>query len=72
MDLRNGHTGFVVSDMDRSMAFYRDILGCPVVDDVEREGEYIETMVGVPEARVRTVFLDVYGHTLELVQYLSG
>ena len=72
MDLAIGHTGFVVSDMDRSVAFYRDILGFPVVDDVEREGEYIEAMLDVPGARVRTVFLDAYGHTLELVEYLSG
>jgi len=72
MELSIGHTGFVVSDMDRSVAFYRDTLGFPVVDDVEREGAYVATMVGVPGAKVRTVFLDACGHTVELVQYLSG
>lgn len=72
MELAIGHTGFVVSDMERSLALYRDTLRFTVVDDVERAGEYIETMVGVPGARVRTVFLDVGGHTLELVQYLTA
>jgi catechol 2,3-dioxygenase-like lactoylglutathione lyase family enzyme len=72
MDISIGHTGFVVSDMDRSLAFYRDILGFPVLDDVVREGDYIGTMVGVPGARVRTVFVDACGHTVELVQYLTG
>ena len=72
MDLSIGHTGFVVSDMERSVAFYRDVMGFPVVDDVEREGDYIESMLDVPGARVRTVFIDVCGHTLELVEYLSG
>jgi lactoylglutathione lyase len=72
MDVSIGHTGFVVSDMDRSLNFYRDLLGFTVVDDVQREGEYLETMVGVPGARVRTVFLDACGHPIELVQYLSG
>jgi catechol 2,3-dioxygenase-like lactoylglutathione lyase family enzyme len=72
MDLSIGHTGFVVSDMDRSVSFYRDILGFEVLDDVVREGDYIEAMVGVPGARVRTVFIDACGHTVELVEYLSG
>jgi catechol 2,3-dioxygenase-like lactoylglutathione lyase family enzyme len=72
MELSIGHTGFVVSDMESSLAFYCDILGLPVVDDVQREGDYIATMVSVPGARVRTVFLDACGHTVELVQYLSG
>jgi catechol 2,3-dioxygenase-like lactoylglutathione lyase family enzyme len=72
MDLAIGHTGFVVSDMERSLSFYRDILGFSVVDDVEREGEYIATMSGVARAHVRTAFIDACGHTVELVQYLSG
>lgn len=71
MDLAVGHTGFVVSDMGRSLAFYRDILGFAVEQDVERTGQYIEEMVRIPGARVRTVVLNAHGHLLELVQYRS-
>ena len=30
-----GHTGITVSDMDRSIRFYRDLLGCEVSDPVQ-------------------------------------
>ena len=49
------HTSFSVTDMDRSLAFYRDLLGMRVTLDLERTGEYIEQVVGFPDARLRIV-----------------
>ncbi len=32
------HAGFTVSDMDRSIAFYRDVLGLRVIYDSGQDG----------------------------------
>jgi lactoylglutathione lyase len=63
-----------VSDMDRSLAFYRDLLGMVLVLDIERSGEYIEQVVGFPGARLRIVGLKLptgSDHILELIEYRS-
>ena len=35
------HTGFTVRDLDRSLAFYRDVLGMEVVLTQEKRGGYL-------------------------------
>ncbi len=40
------HTGFVVSDMERSLAFYRDLLGLKEERNHVLEGEFISQLVG--------------------------
>ena len=37
--LRSSSAGYTVNDIDRSVAWYRDVLGCVVVDRWEREGK---------------------------------
>lgn len=37
--LRASHPGFTVNDVQRSVAWYRDVLGCVVVDRWERDGK---------------------------------
>ena len=66
------HTSFTVSDMDRSLAFYRDVLGLEVLVEIERQGEYIEQVVGFPGASLRIVGLKLpqgSDHILELIEY---
>jgi catechol 2,3-dioxygenase-like lactoylglutathione lyase family enzyme len=66
------HTSRTVSDMDRSLAFYRDLLGLRVALDTEMEGEMLEREVAMPGARLRFVLLETGGETyLELLQYRS-
>lgn len=67
------HTGYTVSDLDRSVAFYRDLLGCEVIATQEKEGGYLAAIVGYPDAHVRMAHLRVPGgeHVLELFEYLS-
>ena len=51
------HTGLVVTDMDRSLRFYRDLLGLkPVIDSTE-EGEDIDSISGLSGVRLRIVKL---------------
>lgn len=67
------HTGYTVSNLDRSVAFYRDLLGCEVVATQEKEGGYLAAIVGYPDAHVRMAHLRVPGgeHVIELFEYLS-
>ena len=65
------HTGFVVRDLDRSVQFYRDVVGLAVVITREREGVSISQVLGYEGTRIRTANLGIAdGHVLELIQYV--
>jgi catechol 2,3-dioxygenase-like lactoylglutathione lyase family enzyme len=63
------HTAISVSDMERSLAFYRDLLGMKVVMDVEATTKKLGVIVGLPEAQARIVMLDAGNQQIELFQY---
>ncbi len=68
------HTSFTVSDMEKSIAFYRDILGMKVVWDsveagVEFKGPVADAITGCPGTEQRIVFLSIGDDQIELVQY---
>lgn len=66
------HTSRTVSDMERSLGFYRDLLNMPVSLDTEMSGPMLEREVGMPGARLRFVLLETGGPTkLELLQYYT-
>ncbi len=67
------HTGLTVSDLDRSVGFYRDMLGLEVVAQQEKQGGYLAAIVGYPDAHVRMAHLRVpqTDHVVELFQYLA-
>ena len=67
------HTGFTVRDLDRSLAFYRDVLGMEVVFEQEKQGGYLAAIVGYPGAHVRMAHLAFPGggHRIELFQYVE-
>lgn len=65
------HFALTVSDMDRSMAFYRDLFGLEVLSDRAVERDYVEEITAVPGAHLRIVHLRGYGAQVELLQYLA-
>jgi lactoylglutathione lyase len=67
------HTGYTVRDLERSLHFYQDLLGCEVVARQEKQGGYLAAIVGYPDAHVRMAHLraPVSGHIIELFQYVS-
>ncbi len=67
------HTGYTVSDLERSLVFYRDLLGCEVVARQEKQGGYLAEMVGYPDAHVRMAHLRApeSDHIIELFEYLA-
>lgn len=66
------HSGIVVSNLETSLPFYRDMLGLqPWWDEVE-EGPFVEAVTGVAGARIHTVKLKApNGVSIELLQYLN-
>jgi catechol 2,3-dioxygenase-like lactoylglutathione lyase family enzyme len=67
------HTGLTVRDLDRSLAFYRDLLGMEVIAEQEKQGGYLAAIVGYPDAHVRMAHLRIPGgeHMLELFEYIA-
>jgi catechol 2,3-dioxygenase-like lactoylglutathione lyase family enzyme len=69
------HTGLTVSDLDRSVTFYRDLLGLEVIAQWESSQPYLRTVVGYPDAELRIALLRMpgpagaAGHHIELLEY---
>lgn len=65
------HVSFTVSEMDRSLAFYRDGLGFEMLNDRTVRGPFPETVSGLEGAHMRIVHLRGHGQGLELIQYYA-
>ena len=67
------HTGLVVSDMERSLSFYRDVLGLVEERTDVLEGEMISQLTGFEDARIHIAYLGIgdMRHSVELVEYLN-
>lgn len=63
------HTAISVADMERSLAFYRDLLGMKVEMDVESTSRKLGVIVGLPDAQSRIVMLNAGNQRIELFQY---
>ena len=62
--------GMTVADMDRSIAFYSQVLGFEKVSDVEVWGEEYEHLEGVFGLRMRVVRMRLGDEAIELTEYL--
>lgn len=66
------HTGIVVSNMEQSLKFYRDLIGLKVVKDFTEKGKYIDSISGLSGVHLRMVKLTADdGSMIELLLYLS-
>lgn len=65
------HVGVTVTDLDRSIKFYTEVLECTVVVEQEKRGGYLAAIVGYPDADVRMAHLQLPGSSprLELFEY---
>ncbi|MCH2585745.1 MAG: VOC family protein [Planctomycetes bacterium] len=66
------HVSFTVSDMERSLDFYRGALGFEVLDYRTVAGSFAETVTTLKGVRMRIIHLSGYGQGLELIQYLAA
>ncbi len=72
------HLSFTVSDLGRSLVFYRDLLGLEVIHTQEQANEYTRRLVGYPDAHLHVAMMRIpgaplgpSGHHLELVEYVA-
>ena len=63
--------GITVADMDRSVAFYRDVLGFERLDDLRVTGEAWDRLYGIDGAQRRVVGMRLGEERIELVQWLT-
>ena len=65
------HFGIQVADLERSVAFYRDVLGLELVTTWVRDQEYIQELVGYPgvELHVAVFRLPLSDVFLEILEY---
>ncbi len=63
------HTGITVSDIERSLAFWQDVLGFELSHRAHQKGELAEQITGVPGAEILIAVLKAPGHKIELLEY---
>lgn len=63
--------GMTVSDMDRSVDFYANVLGFEKISDVEVLGDDYEHLHGIFGLRMRVVRMRLGDETIELTEYLT-
>src|SRR5262245_13702478 len=63
--------GFTVSDMDRAVAFYRNVLTFEPLSDVEVDGPEYDQLWGIFGVRARIVRMRLGNQQLELMEFLS-
>jgi glyoxylase I family protein len=66
------HTGITVSNLERSLAFWRDVLGFEFSHSAHQTGERPEQITGVKGADLKLAVVRApSGHKIELLQYFA-
>jgi catechol 2,3-dioxygenase-like lactoylglutathione lyase family enzyme len=63
------HTGITVSNLKRSLTFWRDVLGFELSHQAHQKGELAEQITGVPGAEILIAVVKAPGHKIELLEY---
>lgn len=66
------HVGITVTNIEKSINFYKSFFGFSTVKDMDEEGEHIDKFSGLKDINVRTVkMVDGYDGLIELLHYRS-
>ena len=66
------HTGITVSSLERSLAFWRDVLGFEFSHAAHQKGELAQEITGIEGAEMKLAVLKTpNGHKIELLEYLA-
>src|SRR4029434_3640832 len=66
------HTGITVSNLGRSLAFWRDVLGFEFSHTAHQKGELAQEITGVEGAEIKLAVLKAPGgHKIELLENLA-
>ncbi len=71
------HFSFTVSDLEKSIEFYRDIMGLKLVHRMIHDQPYTSQQIGYPNAYLKVALFTIdgmhqspSGHFLELIEYV--
>jgi catechol 2,3-dioxygenase-like lactoylglutathione lyase family enzyme len=67
--LRMTHVGICVSDVERSVRFYRDLLGFAYRSELRVQGEPSDTLLRLRGVDLQAVYLERDGTRIELLYY---
>lgn len=65
------HIGICVSDIERSIRFYRDALGFRYVSELEVAGEPSDSLLRLRNVELKALYLERDGVRIELLYYAS-
>ena len=66
------HTGITVSNLERSLGFWRDVLGFELSHTAHQKAELAQEITGVEGAEIKLAVLKTpRGHKIELLEYLA-
>ncbi len=66
------HAGLIVQDLDKAIAFYRDVVSLEVKTRMERTGEAPSKLLGYDDIHFKGAHMTPGdGPTLELIQYIN-
>ena len=66
------HTGITVTNLERSLAFWRDVLGLELSHRAHQKGDLASEITGVAGAEILLAVLKTpTGHKIELLEYLA-
>ena len=70
------HVGLTVSDLDRSIAFYRDILGLEFQGEIFMDGEETDRLFRMKDTKARVAYLNgskaIEAPPIELIQFVDN
>ena len=69
--LRLTHVGICVSDLERSLRFYRDLLGFRFEHELAVEGEPSDTLLRLRDVKLHATYLVRDGVRIELLRFAS-
>lgn len=69
--LRMTHVGICVTDLQRSIAFYRDRLGFAYRSELRVQGEPTDTLLRLRAVDLQAVYLERDGTRIELLHYTA-
>jgi catechol 2,3-dioxygenase-like lactoylglutathione lyase family enzyme len=70
--IETNHTGFTVSNLERSLEFWQNVLGFELSRRAHQTGEMAEQITGVAGAELKLAVVKAPGgHKIELLEYLA-
>lgn len=68
---RLSHIGICVTDLERSLCFYRDLLGFVPEHELDIGGEPVDRLLRLHDTRLRAIYLVRDGVRIELLHFAS-